>query len=103
LEPNYIGVIGADLSGTEMSGPLARIFNTANPYPGRKCQSFILTDGEDFYPDQVMTLVNQHSREIRYFTIGLGHGADPGVVKGLRLEQTVAMILRMTVLIFDQK
>jgi hypothetical protein len=30
-----------------------------------------------------MSLVNQHSNEIRHFTIGLGHGADPGLVKGI--------------------
>lgn len=30
-----------------------------------------------------MSLVNQHSSEIRCFTIGLGHGADPGLVKGI--------------------
>jgi uncharacterized protein YegL len=79
----FIERIDANLGGTEMSGALEWIVNTANPYPGKKRQLFILTDGEDFYPDQVMSIVNQHNNEIRCFTIGLGHGADPGLVKGI--------------------
>jgi hypothetical protein len=79
----YTNGVDADLGGTEMSRALNWIFNSEAAFPGQKRQLFILTDGEDFHPDEVMSLVSAHRNQIRCFTIGLGHGADPGLVKGI--------------------
>jgi hypothetical protein len=79
----YVSTLRANLGGTEMSKALNWIVKQPLSFPGRKRQLFILTDGEDFHPDEVMRLVTSHRNEIRCFTIGLGRGADPGLVKGI--------------------
>jgi hypothetical protein len=79
----YTDGITADLGGTEMSHPLQWIFDSDPVFPDRQRQLFILTDGQDFYPDRVMSLVTANRSAIRCFTIGFGHGADPGIVKGI--------------------
>jgi uncharacterized protein YegL len=73
----------ANLGGTQMATALNWILNGEKAFPGKRQQLFILTDGEDFDPDQVMELITRHRTAIRCFTIGLGHGADPGLVKGI--------------------
>jgi hypothetical protein len=79
----YTAALDADLGGTEMSNPLEWICGSPLIVPGRKRQLFLLTDGEDFDPDRVMELVTANRNTIRCFTIGIGHGADPGLVKGI--------------------
>jgi uncharacterized protein YegL len=79
----YTKNVQADLGGTEMSNPLNWIFESEAVFRRKQRQLFILTDGEDFHPDQVMSLVSAHRKEMRCFTIGIGHGADPGLVKGI--------------------
>jgi hypothetical protein len=83
LALEYASSVQANLGGTEMSHPLQRIIESDGTYPGTKRQVFILTDGQDFHPDQVMSLVRSHASKFRCFTIGIGHGADPGLVKGI--------------------
>jgi hypothetical protein len=66
-----------------MSTALQWIFETPPVFANRKRQLFILTDGEDFHPDQVMSLICANRSHIRCFTIGFGRAADPGLVKGI--------------------
>jgi hypothetical protein len=78
---SYVADRWAVLGGTKITKPLAWILKTPAQFPKKKRQLFILTDGEDFYPDQVMRLVMERAEDIRCSTIGLGRGADPGLVK----------------------
>ncbi|OHT03794.1 hypothetical protein TRFO_01469 [Tritrichomonas foetus] len=73
----------ANLGGTEIYNPLSSIFTSKLQIPNSKRQVFIITDGQDFHPDKVMGLVNSYKSLNRCFTIGIGHGADPGLVKGI--------------------
>ncbi|OHS97296.1 breast cancer suppressor candidate 1,bcsc-1 [Tritrichomonas foetus] len=73
----------SNLGGTEMFHPLSSIFTSNLQIPNSQRQVFIITDGQDFHPDKVMGLVNSYKALNRCFTIGIGHGADPGLVKGI--------------------
>jgi uncharacterized protein YegL len=79
----YVQNLKANLGGTKMSKALLWILRSRSVFRHGKRQLFILTDGEDSYPDLVMDLVSAHRSQIRCFTIGFGHGADPGLVKGI--------------------
>jgi hypothetical protein len=79
----YIQSLRADLGGTELENAVTWILHSRPVFAKQKRQLFILTDGEDFHPDNVMQLVMRNEDKIRCFTVGLGRGADPGLVKGI--------------------
>jgi hypothetical protein len=71
----------ADLGGTEIWGPLNEIYKTP---PKKGIRSvFVLTDGEIDDTDQVRIEASKNSKTHRCFCIGLGCGADAGLVEGL--------------------
>jgi hypothetical protein len=72
----------ANLGGTELYGPLDHIYK--QPLYGRGTrQIFVLTDGEVDNTDQVVGLAASNQAKNRVFTLGIGSGADAGLVEGL--------------------
>ena len=47
---------------------------------------FLLTDGDVGNPDSVIAIARKHSRVCRTFTIGLGNGASPYLVREIALN-----------------
>jgi hypothetical protein len=79
----YVESIAANLAGTELENVLTWILDSTPVFEGQKRQLFIVTDAEDADPDGVMQLVMRSDDKLRCFTIGLGRGADSGLVKGI--------------------
>jgi hypothetical protein len=76
------GVLQANLGGTKIDGPLQSVF--MQPRKGRGVrQLFVITDGEVSNTDSVIDLCRSNSNANRCFTIGLGSGADAGLVEGI--------------------
>ena len=72
----------ADLGGTEIYPVLQDIFTTKQKGIGTR-QVFILTDGEVSDTDLVLSCAKEHRDLNRLFTLGIGKGADAGLVEGL--------------------
>ena len=78
---NLVKGLRANLGGTELHDPLKNIFEGKNKYGQR--QIFIMTDGEVWNVEKVLSLVSSNSRGNRCFTIGIGRGCDAGLVEGI--------------------
>lgn len=78
----YASNLEADLGGTVLRQPLQSIFNQ-KPVGGGDRQVFIMTDGEVFDASEVFKLCEEHKDHNRIFTLGIGSGADAGIVEGL--------------------
>ena len=72
----------ADLGGTELLPVLKSIFASPQKGSGQR-QIFVLTDGEVCDVDSLLELAEDNSDKNRIFTLGIGTGADPGLVQGL--------------------
>lgn len=76
--------LNANLGCTEIKKPLEDIFAN-KPLNGQQRQIFILTDGEVFDVECVLSLISSNSKENRCFTLGIGRGCDAGLVEGMAL------------------
>ena len=74
--------LSADLGGTNLMQPLTRILNSEIP-KGYARQIFVLTDGEINNTKDVLGFVRTKRNANRIFSIGLGSGADSGLINGL--------------------
>jgi hypothetical protein len=72
----------ANFGGTEIYGPLSSIFLQPRKGTGLR-QLFVITDGEVSNTDRVLELARSNSVSNRCFAIGLGSGADAGLVQGI--------------------
>ncbi|OHT14129.1 von Willebrand factor type A domain containing protein [Tritrichomonas foetus] len=72
----------ADLGGTNIYSPLESAFKNARKSNLQR-QFFIMTDGEVHNVSEILNLVTEHSKENRCYTIGIGRGADAGLVEGI--------------------
>ena len=71
----------ADMGGTNILSPLNSIFKKPI-IKGFPRILFLLTDGEVSDTDQVINLVRQNKKNTRVFTVGIGSGASPALIKG---------------------
>jgi len=78
----YISYTDADYGGTEIFQPLNSIFKQNIKYSTQR-QVFILTDGEVSDTSSVLNLVEENNGKNRCFSVGLGKGADAGLVEGI--------------------
>ena len=74
--------ISANLGGTNLLEPLNRIMDLEIP-DGFTRQIFVLTDGEIRNTKDVLASVRSKRNKNRIFSIGLGRGADAGLINGL--------------------
>jgi hypothetical protein len=72
----------ADLGGTEIYAPLTSVFGQRLKGSGVR-QLFVITDGEVSDTDNVIALGRSHASQNRCFAIGIGNGADAGMIEGL--------------------
>jgi hypothetical protein len=72
----------ADLGCTEIYEPLSAVFGEGRKGAGVR-QVFVITDGEVDNTDRVIELARNHAGANRCFAIGLGSGADAGLVQGI--------------------
>jgi hypothetical protein len=72
----------ANLGGTEIEGPLLYIYKQPLKGVGVR-QLFVITDGEVSNTDRVINIARENASMNRCFTIGIGSGADAGLVDGL--------------------
>ncbi len=79
---NKIHELAADMGGTDLLEPLQAILDNEIP-TGFVRQIFVLTDGEISNTDRVLAIVRQNRHKNRIFSIGVGSGADPGLITGL--------------------
>lgn len=82
---NLSEVLQANLGGTNIFDPLSSIFSKPVQHETQR-QIFVLTDGEVSNRDEVIELVSTHRQYNRVFSIGVGSGADAGLVEGLARE-----------------
>ena len=77
----------ANLGGTEILQPLARIFALPPPDPEFSRQIFVLTDGQVSNTNEVIKSISKAvagaSTPTRVFTLGLGAGASRALVNGM--------------------
>ena len=90
LEKTYeiINSLGADLGGTNLSGPLNYIFNEG--YTNYKeinlsKQIIILTDGDINVGLDIIKLIKLHNNEFRIHTIGIGNEINKELIKNTSL------------------
>jgi len=66
--------------GTEILQPITDILNKSTE---RERELIILTDGEVWNNDQIISFVNKHNDTTRVFTIGVGHSVSHNLVNGI--------------------
>ena len=79
---NIINELEADLGGTNISGPLASIYN--DEYYSKINLSkniFLLTDGEVFDREKCIELISVNSNKFRLHSLGIGNGFDKRLIK----------------------
>lgn len=82
---NLSEVLQANLGGTNIFEPLSSIFSNSVQHETQR-QIFVLTDGEVSNRDEVIELVSTYRQYNRVFSIGVGSGADAGLVEGIARE-----------------
>ncbi|XP_061072887.1 von Willebrand factor A domain-containing protein 5A-like isoform X2 [Conger conger] len=80
-----VGVMQADLGGTEILSPLKHIYSQPC-LPGHPRQLFIFTDGEVWNTKEVLDLVKRNALSHRCFSFGIGEGASTALIKGMAKE-----------------
>jgi uncharacterized protein YegL len=77
-----IGVMQANLGGTDLYSPLSYILDLAT-VPGYSRQIFVLTDGHVQGESQIIALATQHRRNHRIFSVGIGGSVDRTFIEDL--------------------
>ncbi|EAY11623.1 von Willebrand factor type A domain containing protein [Trichomonas vaginalis G3] len=77
-----IARINADMGGTDILSPLEYVFKKKLG-KGFIRKIFLLTDGEVHNSDMICSRVQKERENNRIFAIGLGSGADPGLIKNI--------------------
>ena len=72
----------ANLGGTNILEVLRDLFKLKRVGSGELC-IFLMTDGEVYNLEEILSLTRTVCGKNRIFTLGIGSGADPGVVEGL--------------------
>ena len=72
----------ANLGCTEILKVLRHLFRLKRVGSGERC-IFLMTDGEVYNLEEILSLTRTVCGQNRIFTLGIGSGADPGVVEGL--------------------
>ncbi len=78
----YLDRVDADLGGTEVLPPLARILGMKVAEGGRR-EVVLLTDGEVGNEAVVMKLIKENAGTTRFFAVGIGAGPNQHLIKGL--------------------
>jgi len=68
------------MGGTNINEPLEFCYNLDQQIHSPKLV-YLLTDGSVSDPSSVVSLAKKYSKSIRTFTIGVGNGASPYLVK----------------------
>ena len=79
---NLVAGLEADLGGTDIFSVLTYVFSQPPKGSGQR-QVFLLTDGEVYDTDQCVRLARENNGGNRVFTLGIGAGADSGLVHGV--------------------
>jgi hypothetical protein len=75
----------ADLGSTDIHKPLMHVSAYSPRDVGRQ-QFFVVTDGEVFKTDQLVSLARDHAAVNRCDVIGFGSAVDADSLKGLRMR-----------------
>ena len=78
----WVETIEADMGGTEILEPLkyATSLPAMDEYPRTV---FLLTDGDIYNPDEVISLALNSSNKMRFSTVGVGNGASDYLLKNV--------------------
>ena len=79
---NLAARMRANMGGTKIYSALDYVFSQPRFGSGQR-QIFLLTDGEVHNTDDCVDLVMRNSCDNRVFTLGIGAGADAGIIHGL--------------------
>jgi len=75
----------ADMGGTEIYSPLEQLFNSP-AHKGYPRFLFLLTDGGVSNTYQVLDLIKANSDKARVFTVGVGGGCSPELIKNAAIN-----------------
>ena len=78
----YLAKIKANLGGTEMLAPLKSIYAESLPQ-GTRRDVILITDGEVGNENEIMDLVRKHRTKTGLFTVGIGHGPNEYLIRGI--------------------
>ncbi len=78
----YLAKADADLGGTELLAPLQELCSQPLAGPGPR-SVVLLTDGQVGNEAQVFDLVRAAAGRVRVFAVGIGHGPNDHLVRGL--------------------
>ena len=70
----------ADMGMTELDGALKFAYGS-HSIPHVPKLVYLLTDGDVGNPDSVISIARKNSKKCRTFTIGVGNGASPYLVR----------------------
>ena len=77
-----INQLSADLGGTNISKPLAEVFNSDSYSKIDLSKNiFLLTDGEVFDREECINLISNHSSKFRVHALGIGNSFDEVLIK----------------------
>ena len=79
---NLAAGLEANFGGTDVFSVLKYVFSQPLKGSGQR-QVFLLTDGEVYNTDACVRLARENNGNNRVFTLGIGAGADSGLVHGL--------------------
>ena len=79
---NLAAGLEANFGGTDVFSVLKYVFSQPLKGSGQR-QVFLLTDGEVYNTDECVRLARENNGNNRVFTLGIGAGADSGLVHGL--------------------
>ena len=71
----------ADMGCTELDGALTFTYEKSKRFDHQPKYVFLLTDGDVGNPDSVIGIVKRHNKSCRTFTLGVGSGASPYLVR----------------------
>ena len=77
--------LDADMDGTDILSPLEYVY-TQTTKNGYHRKIFLLTDGQVHNSDVICSLAQEKRDNNRIYAIGLGSGADPGLIKNVSLK-----------------
>jgi len=79
----WVHTIDADMGGTEILEPLRHLTRSTYNSNEQLRTVMVLTDGDVFNPDEVISHIAEHSDKMRFCSVGIGYGASEYLVKNI--------------------
>jgi Ca-activated chloride channel family protein len=81
LARKWVESLDADMGGTEILSPIEAVYDL--PFDDKGCDVILLTDGAVGNQSEIIDYVKHQNQAIRFFTLGVGYGADEYLLHSL--------------------